>query len=173
MEEKEDCPVCGRKEKNMNTHVECCKEMKRQKIEKMEMETQNDPVEEQPEESTSGVVTKQATTDSDDDAPELIALADSHLQCPVCMEIFILATSINCGHTFCRDCILDWKKKAKTCPVCRARINQMASSTALDQFITEMFGLMDQEGLQRRREFVRERVEKGENEKGKRGGKKK
>ena len=172
MEEKEDCPVCGRKEKNMNTHVECCKVMKRQKIDEMEVERQNDPAEEQPEESTSGV-TDQATTDSDDEAADMIVLADTILQCPICMEIFIIATSINCGHTFCRDCILDWKKKAKTCPVCRARINQMASSTALDQFITEMFGLLDQEGLQRRREFVRERVEKGEKEKGKRGGNKK
>ena len=73
-----------------------------------------------------------------------------------------MATSTNCGHTFCQDCIVDWRKKTNQCPMCRTRIENMASSTALDQFITEMFGLMDQEGLQRRREFVLERGQKRE-----------
>ena len=95
------------------------------------------------------------------------------LQCPICMEIFIMATNLNCGHTFCHECIVEWEKKAKECPVCRARIKNMTSSMALDQFIKEMFGQLDEEGFQRRREVVREREEKGGKEKGGRGVKRK
>ena len=73
-----------------------------------------------------------------------------------------MATSTNCGHTFCQDCITKWRKKNKLCPVCRTRIKHVAPSTALDQFIEEMFGLMDHEGLQRRAEFVMERGQKRE-----------
>ena len=149
----------------MNTHVECCLEMKRLKM--LEMNTEGDNVENDPEASTSGVA-DQVTLESDDEAPAVLGLADTHLQCPICIEVYIMPTSLNCGHTFCMDCIVEWKKKVKRCPVCRAMIKHMASSTALDQFITEMFGLMDQEGLQRRREFVKEKEEKKENGQGKR-----
>ena len=47
----------------------------------------------------------------------------------------------------------------------------MATSNALDQFITEMFGMMDQEGLQRRKDFVKERKDNEEKAKGKGKGK--
>ena len=97
-------------------------------------------------------------SDSDDDAFSLLELADTHLQCPICMEVFIVPTTINCGHTFCQECIQDWKKH-KVCPYCRTRIKVMVTSNAMDQFITEMFGLLDEEGLERRREFVRQREE--------------
>ena len=164
MKEQDECRVCGLKEKwDMNTHVECCRRMKKQKLE--EMKKGQAIAEEEPEASGSGVTDQAAL--ANDDTADMLALADTHLQCPICMEVFIMATSLNCGHTFCQDCIVDWRKKTKQCPVCRTRIKNMASSTAVDQFITEMFGLMDQEGLQRRREFVRERGEKGKGVKGK------
>ena len=96
------------------------------------------------EASTSGLPVTVDTSDSDDDdAFSLLELADSHLQCPICMEVFIVPTTINCGHTFCQDCIQDWKKKHKLCPYCRTRIKIMVTSNAMDQFITEMFGLLD------------------------------
>ena len=118
--------------------------------------------EHEPQASTSGVIAQAPTAvESDDEEPlSLLELADTHLQCPICMEVFIMATSTNCGHTFCQDCILNWKKKNKFCPVCRTKIKHMATSTALDQFITEMFGMVDEEGLQRRRQFVEERGRK-------------
>ena len=65
-------------------------------------------------------------------------------------------STLNCGHTFCQDCNMKWRKQTKLCPICRTRIKQMTSSTALDQFFTKMFGLMDQ----KRMEFARKRKEK-------------
>jgi len=49
-------------------------------------------------------------------------LAETQLQCAVCSELFVEATSINCGHTFCHYCIHEWKKKKSNCPVCRTDI---------------------------------------------------
>ena len=120
------------------------------------------PLEEHPgEPSTSSppvtVTVDEDTSESDSDIFSLLELADTHLQCPICMEVFIMATTINCGHTFCQECIQDWKKKHKVCPYCRTKIKVMVTSNVIDQFITEMFGLLDEEGLQRRREFARQR----------------
>jgi len=39
------------------------------------------------------------------------------LKCSVCMEIFIQPTSLLCGHTFCRNDLLEWKES--TCMICR------------------------------------------------------
>jgi len=117
------------------------------------------------EASTSGV-TAAATTDPDNgDAFLMMELADNHLQCPICMEVFMMATTINCGHTFCQDCIENWKKQHKVCPYCRTKIKYMVTSRAIDQFITDMFGILDEEGLVRRRQFASERLEKRENTK--------
>ena len=41
------------------------------------------------------------------------ALTDNHLECPICMKVYIRATDLNYGHTFCLDCIMDWAKKWK------------------------------------------------------------
>lgn len=49
-------------------------------------------------------------------------------QCPICSEVFVNSVILNCGHSFCEECIEEWKgakSKAKTvpCPVCRADLN--------------------------------------------------
>ena len=54
-------------------------------------------------------------------------LAETQLQCAVCSEVLVEATSVNCGHTFCHFCINEWKKKKANCPVCRADIKQSAA----------------------------------------------
>ena len=30
---------------------------------------------------------------------------DNQLQCTICSEVYVVATVINCGHTFCEECI--------------------------------------------------------------------
>merc|ERR1719320_1356347 len=43
-------------------------------------------------------------------------LAETQLQCAVCSELYVEATSINCGHTFCNYCITEWMKKKSKLP---------------------------------------------------------
>ena len=50
-----------------------------------------------------------------------------NLQCAVCNEVFVEATALTCGHTFCLVCITEWKKRKSSCPVCRTHIEQMVA----------------------------------------------
>lgn len=44
------------------------------------------------------------------------------LFCPICSEVFTEPTRLDCGHTFCNDCINQWYKKSELCPNCRQKI---------------------------------------------------
>lgn len=50
---------------------------------------------------------------------EVGEIMESELQCSICAELFVNATTLNCSHTFCKYCITMWKKKKKDCPICR------------------------------------------------------
>lgn len=50
----------------------------------------------------------------------------AHSKCPICMEYYNYPATIGCGHTFCMECINQWKEVNCTnedskliCPVCR------------------------------------------------------
>ena len=45
-------------------------------------------------------------------------------ECCVCSDALTLKTIVNleCGHSFCKDCIWRWTKDKNTCPCCRANI---------------------------------------------------
>eukprot|EP00057_Strongylocentrotus_purpuratus_P011801 XP_011666275.1 PREDICTED: tripartite motif-containing protein 2-like [Strongylocentrotus purpuratus] len=46
-----------------------------------------------------------------------------NLECPVCIDVIENATILNCGHTFCREClegIYQLSGACLSCPVCRA-----------------------------------------------------
>jgi len=73
-------------------------------------------------------------------------LAETQLQCAVCSELFVEATSINCGHTFCHYCIHEWKKKKSNCPVCRTDIKQMAQCKVLDEYTDKVYEQFVSEG---------------------------
>lgn len=45
------------------------------------------------------------------------ALAES--ECPICLsDVFDKPVVVNCGHTFCRECIRSSMAKYKNCPMC-------------------------------------------------------
>ena len=65
-------------------------------------------------------------------------LAEIELQCAVCHEVFINATTISCGHTFCKSCIDRWQQQKSNCPVCRTDIKHMVAVKTLDQFVDKI-----------------------------------
>jgi len=87
-------------------------------------------------------------------------LAETQLQCVVCSELFVEATSINCGHTFCHFCINEWRKKKANCPVCRADIKQTAACKVLDEYTDKLYDQFVGEGGKQQRLVL-----KGEREK--------
>mmetsp|Transcript_55323 Transcript_55323/g.130603 ORF Transcript_55323/g.130603 Transcript_55323/m.130603 type:complete len:115 (+) Transcript_55323:74-418(+) len=45
------------------------------------------------------------------------------LDCSICLDLMHNAHVLDCGHTFCEDCIVDWMRRQRTCPVCRTPID--------------------------------------------------
>lgn len=52
----------------------------------------------------------------------------SELKCTICMELFNDPLTTNCGHTFCKCCIVQWKQSSNKCPICSNRPLQFQPS---------------------------------------------
>jgi hypothetical protein len=46
------------------------------------------------------------------------------LKCPICVDIFHIPHTIQCGHTFCMSCLRSWLSQSKSCPTCRAKLTR-------------------------------------------------
>ncbi len=47
------------------------------------------------------------------------SLISKHIKCTICCEVFDDPKRIDCAHTFCHNCITQWKTKNSNCPICR------------------------------------------------------
>ncbi|KAF9946943.1 E3 ubiquitin ligase [Modicella reniformis] len=47
---------------------------------------------------------------------------DVALQCNICVDYFSSPFTIECGHTFCYECLHAWLEIQKSCPTCRAKL---------------------------------------------------
>ncbi|CAH0714378.1 unnamed protein product, partial [Brenthis ino] len=86
-------------------------------------------------------------------------IMESELQCTICAELFICATTLNCSHSFCKYCINMWKKKKKDCPICRTPITSECKSLVLDSFIEKMVESLTPEMKQKRQDMLDARKE--------------
>ena len=45
----------------------------------------------------------------------------NQIECPICFTYFnnTKIIKLSCDHSFCKECILKWKKENNTCPYCR------------------------------------------------------
>jgi hypothetical protein len=62
-------------------------------------------------------------------------------RCPICLDHITCATVVQCGHTFCENCIAAWleeKRGCPTCPTCRSMVHgRPVRSLLLDDLLTE------------------------------------
>lgn len=86
---------------------------------------------------------------------------ENELQCSICNELYIVATTLNCMHTFCQYCIDQWKQKKNECPVCRTRITASNRTIALDNFIDKMVENLTEELKTKRKDLITERKSSG------------
>ncbi|XP_056020387.1 E3 ubiquitin-protein ligase RNF8-like [Ostrea edulis] len=86
-------------------------------------------------------------------------LIETELQCSICNELYIQATSLNCSHSFCALCIAEWMKVKKECPICRAPVTSQMKSIALDNYIDTMVEHLSEELKTRRKHLVTTRKE--------------
>ncbi|XP_039751526.1 E3 ubiquitin-protein ligase rnf8-A-like [Pararge aegeria] len=88
---------------------------------------------------------------------EVGEIMETELQCSICAELFVSATTLNCSHTFCKYCIEKWKQKRKQCPICRSIITSECRSLVLDSFIEKMVQNLTEEIKQKRRKMLQSR----------------
>ncbi|XP_046464416.1 E3 ubiquitin-protein ligase rnf8-A-like [Daphnia pulex] len=79
------------------------------------------------------------------------------LQCGICSELMVFATSLNCGHTFCQHCVREWKKNEVECSICRAPITTEGRNPFVDDVIDAMVSSLSEEAKNRRNELVLKR----------------
>ena len=79
-------------------------------------------------------------------------------QCSICLELFVLPTSLHCGHTFCKRCIAQYTRTKSKCPTCRRDIRGKLpdKNIHLNRAVECIVDQLDQEG----RRIYRERNDK-------------
>ncbi|XP_050673851.1 E3 ubiquitin-protein ligase rnf8-B-like isoform X2 [Leptidea sinapis] len=90
---------------------------------------------------------------------EVGEIMENELQCSICAELFVEATTLECSHTFCKYCIDTWKKKKRECPNCRAPIKSECRSLVLDSFIDKMVQNLTDELKKKREDMLKSRKE--------------
>ncbi|XP_018412623.1 PREDICTED: E3 ubiquitin-protein ligase TRIM50 [Nanorana parkeri] len=59
-----------------------------------------------------------------------LPLLENQLTCPICLEIFKDPAMLQCGHSYCRDCLWGLMKESHIillCPVCRQEVDYSSS----------------------------------------------
>ncbi|XP_059501698.1 E3 ubiquitin-protein ligase rnf8 [Stegostoma tigrinum] len=90
-------------------------------------------------------------------AAQLTDVLENELQCIICSEHFIEAVTLNCSHSFCCHCILEWRKRKEECPICRQTILSQTRSVVLDNCIERMLESLSEAMRARRLQLIKER----------------
>ncbi|XP_075054291.1 E3 ubiquitin-protein ligase TRIM50 [Mixophyes fleayi] len=59
-----------------------------------------------------------------------LPVLENQLTCPICLEMFTDPVMLQCGHSFCRDCLCGLMKESDIqllCPVCRQEVDYSSS----------------------------------------------
>ncbi|XP_043543349.1 E3 ubiquitin-protein ligase rnf8-B-like [Chiloscyllium plagiosum] len=67
------------------------------------------------------------------------------------------AVTLNCSHSFCCHCILEWRKRKEWCPICRQTIQTQSRSVVLDNCIERMLENLSEAMRQRRLQLLKQR----------------
>ncbi|XP_078062657.1 E3 ubiquitin-protein ligase rnf8-B-like [Mustelus asterias] len=90
-------------------------------------------------------------------AAQFTDVLENELQCSICSEHFIEAVTLNCSHSFCCHCILEWRKRKEECPICRQTIRSQTRSVVLDNCIERMLESLSETVRDRRQQLLKER----------------
>eukprot|EP01080_Neovahlkampfia_damariscottae_P012752 gene12752-7028_t len=98
----------------------------------------------------------------DIDFENIITKIEDEFKCPICQELLIHSTTIvSCSHTFCLDCLKEWFKSNKNCPVCRKRIlKKPTNNVIVDKYIESLGNLISDEEIDIRNEKLKESNDK-------------
>ena len=83
-------------------------------------------------------------------------MAEDQFECSICAEVFVTATTLSCGHSFCSYCICKWVQKKPHCPLCRSEIKHNTGAKVLDEFVDQVYLNFASEGEQASRTSLQE-----------------
>ena len=76
------------------------------------------------------------------------------LTCVICQELFVQAHTLSCAHSFCKNCIEEWMKSKRECPVCRKTLSTVpVRSLVLDNAIDRMVEKMGPAAMEERKKL--------------------
>ena len=90
------------------------------------------------QERKNGVDIKFTIIEGDNEFDTVDPCLKTHLSCTVCMDLLTNPYSTECGHTFCKSCILNWTKSTPSCPVCRKSLKTIKHATIIQNIIDDM-----------------------------------
>ncbi|CAD6448069.1 e42ec272-cb4d-4d27-a3f5-e91593fcb98f [Sclerotinia trifoliorum] len=65
-----------------------------------------------------------------------------YLTCSICVQLLYEPWILQCGHTYCYNCLCQWfipNRRKKTCPECRAPVKQIPAPAFLVKNLVEIF----------------------------------
>ena len=66
---------------------------------------------------------------------------EDFIKCPICMEIINNLCDLDCGHSFCKNCIELWLKNKKTCPICTKKPKKLKKPNYIAKSIIDWYVL--------------------------------
>ncbi|KAK9883232.1 hypothetical protein WA026_001421 [Henosepilachna vigintioctopunctata] len=82
---------------------------------------------------------------------------EDELKCSICKEMFTHPVTVNCSHSFCENCIGQWKKNNKTCPICRQKITNQNVSIVLERCVNRLLEFSSGKKNKRKKKIVLEK----------------
>ena len=85
----------------------------------------------------------------------VVSSMQEEFTCVICQELFIIAYTLPCAHSFCEWCIKEWMKRKghKDCPICRKKITtDPVHSLALDNAVSKLVEKLSPDEQKERKE---------------------
>jgi len=71
-------------------------------------------------------------------SPSLFGSVADACACSICMDIIVYSMTLSCSHSFCEECIEDWRANHSDCPTCRGHITSVVHSLQLDDIVEQL-----------------------------------
>lgn len=87
-------------------------------------------------------------------------IMEAEMVCSICSELFFNSATLGCTHSFCNDCISEWRQGQRSCPICRTNIVTITRCPVLDNFIESMVLNFNPDEIEHRETVRRARIDR-------------